>query len=176
MVRAIPSASVVTDSVGLTKRLHHGPLGAGQDAHGEALPPDSMSRRVTESLSTATATSLGTVATCITQLQVIRFRLLTGPASDHEQSGGQRPEHPAPEPVVLLRLPTGGEGSDGAGRERHCQFPKGSSPASLATVVEVDGVWPVMVATRSRATVRRGTSFLRSAAERRSSGPPEAPL
>ena len=113
----------------------------------ENAPPASMSPRVTEPRSTDTATNLGTVATCIAQLQVIRLRCVAEPAPHHEETGGHRPEHPAAQAVVLLAVAALGKGPDVGRGDRHrsarfrsVQLPNGSSPAPLGWVVEVDGV------------------------------------
>ena len=160
----------------------------------ENPPPPSIRLRVTDPASTETATNFGAVATCITQLQVIRLRrrparlpTTNSPVGiDHSTrrrirsySSGVRPTGTGP---------TAWSGSGIADPDiRHrpdrtthlvIDHPaNGSPPASVGFVVEVDGMCPVMASMRPTATASSGAILRRSDAERRRSAAfPDAPL
>ena len=79
--------------------------------------PSAISSWVTAVCSTLTPSSFGSNDTCVTQFRVIMLRVdaAAGPAAEDVQPVGQRPQHPAPELVVLL---LGGRVVADPGRER----------------------------------------------------------
>ena len=83
-------------------------------------------------------------------------RALAGRTPDHVEPGGHGPEHPAPEPVVVVGIASGRDLATG-----HPKMP----PESGFVVVVVDTVWPERISALVNALVMRVSACARSRAD-----------